>query len=154
MPLDPETLQKLVSEREKIEAFLTPPEKTPEQLAAEIVIQNWKKKATARLTEIDNLLIPHFFPKAKDEGVQRTETDDFFAAIKPALKRTFDLAAIKPVTAKLKAAGVPEDFVIKYTPGLILDNYRDLTEAQKRIFDQCLVITPAPTTLEIVRKTT
>ena len=150
MSLSPDQIETLYVERCKIETFLTPIDKTPEQLAKEAVIANWKQKAIDRLTVIDELLSNEFFPNPKDEGIQRTETDDYFAAIKPALKREFDVAAIKPVIAKLPSGF--EETLIKYKPQLVLDEYRSLTEKQKKIFDQCLVITPAKTTFEIVKK--
>lgn len=143
-------IETLYKERCKIEAFLTPIPKTAEQIAKEAVIANWKEKANDRLTVIDELLAKEFFPNPKDEGVQRTETDDYFVAIKPTLKREFDLPAIKPVFKKLPDGF--EENLIKYKPQLVLEQYRNLTEKQKRIFDQCLVITPAKTTFEIVKK--
>lgn len=139
-------IEQLYQERLKIELFCEPPLRT----AAEIEKENWQKIAKKRKAEIDEILTDHFFPKRKEEGTERKESNGFLVMLKTGLKRAFDAAAIPAIMKKLPA-GMEED-LIDYKPHLKLSNYRDISEANRRIFDHCLTATPDKAIFEIVKK--
>lgn len=146
MNLTENQIEKLYQERLKIEAFCEPPIKT----AAEVERENWQKIAKARKAEIDEILTNHFFPKRKEEGTERKETNGFCVMLKTGLKREVDTAAVQTVMRKLPP-GMEQD-LIDYKPRLKLKEYRDISEANRRIFNHCLTETPEKPTFEIVKQ--
>ena len=146
MKLTESAIEKLYQERVKIEEFCAPPLKT----AAEIERENWQVIARKRKAEIDEILTKHFFPKPKEEGTERKEANGFCVMLKTAVKREIDVAAL-PLVMKKLPPGMEEE-LLNYKPALRLANYRDISEANRRIFDHCLTITPANATFEIVKQ--
>lgn len=65
------------------------------------------------------------------------------------LSRTVDEAALGDVFRQLHEAGVNADLLIKWRPELVQRHYRQLTEEQRQIMDQALIIKPDSPVLEL-----
>jgi hypothetical protein len=52
--------------------------------------------------------------------------------------------------SRLELAGINVAALVKWKPELVLKNYRELTDEQKLIFNDCLVIKDGSPALEIV----
>lgn len=76
---------------------------------------------------------------------------------KRTINRDVDVAALNvnamvdPATgmSRLTSHGIHPESLIKWKPELVLANYRTLTEEQKEIFNECLVIKDGSPSLEI-----
>lgn len=146
MKLTENQIEKLYQERLKIEAFCEPPIKT----TAEIERENWQAIARKRKAEIDEILTNHFFPKPKEEGTERKESNGFCVMLKTAVKREIDVPAVSTIMKKLPP-GFEQD-LIDYKPRLKLKEFRNISEANRRIFSHCLIETPEKAVFEIVKQ--
>lgn len=142
----------LISERERIEAFLTPPPPPP----PDPVKVKWEEKAKARKAEIDAVLAPYFFPKIK-EGSQRKSKFGFHALAKYEITRKLDVAALADVVAKCQEVAAENEIeidveskVIDWKPKLKLEDYRKLPAEIKHAFDHALIISTKPLTFDVV----
>jgi len=73
------------------------------------------------------------------------------------IQRDIDIAALTINSAnpelgpsRLELAGINVASLVKWKPELVLKNYRELTDEQKLIFNDCLVIKDGSPALEIV----
>ena len=73
------------------------------------------------------------------------------------IRRDIDVAALTINSAnpelgpsRLELAGINVASLVKWKPELVLKNYRELTDEQKLIFNDCLVIKDGSPALEIV----
>jgi hypothetical protein len=66
------------------------------------------------------------------------------------LDRKIDRAPLPAVKIQLREMGVNPDVLIEDIPELCLKPYRQLTEEQRVVFDQVLIIKPSAPTLELV----
>jgi hypothetical protein len=172
-----ERLSALITEKERIEKWLTPPAPDPtawppagwavhpenpkllykvvtaEQLQKELFgdpeREEGERIAKNRLAEINKELIPIFYPNPKEEGTQRKKAFGFAVMLKTGLKRVVDMAALYPVLEQLPKT--TEGKVIDWKADLKLKEYRELSEKHRAIFDQALIITPEAPKLEIKR---
>lgn len=76
---------------------------------------------------------------------------------KRVIQRDIDIAALTINSAnpelgpsRLELAGINVASLVKWKPELVLKNYRELTDEQKLIFNDCLVIKDGSPALEIV----
>ena len=76
---------------------------------------------------------------------------------KRVIQRDIDVAALTINSAnpelgpsRLELAGINVASLVKWKPELVLKNYRELTDEQKLIFNDCLVIKDGSPALEIV----
>lgn len=69
---------------------------------------------------------------------------------KHVISRTVDIGALNALREQFAIAGIHADELIKYTPELKVSGYRELTEEQRHLFDQALVIKEGMPGLEIV----
>ena len=132
-------LAALYEEREKITTYLAPPPADP-----------WKKAAQKRLEEIDKQLVPHFFPKPKDEGTQRKTIGGFVVMLKTGLTRTIDQEALPAVLSKCPKG--TEDKCVTWKATLELKEYRKLSEKTLAILDGAIILKPAKAEFEIVKQ--
>lgn len=176
-PLTPEELTALYDERTAIEAWLDPtPDPTVwppvgwavhpqdrnllfrvvteaalrEELFGSPQKTQYTKDAQARLAVIDETLTAHFFPKPKDEGVQRKTKDGFITSLKTGIKRAIDIPTLAKVI--LKCPKGTEDKVIEWKASLKVKEWRDLSEKTAAIFADAIIETPEKPKFEIVRK--
>lgn len=113
-------------------------------------MQQQLKKLRPEEMELRKTLFAHYFPAPK-EG-----TNDFQLANRYKLKGTYgydykvDDGAFAAMKDKLREAGINPDEIVRYKPELVLSKYRKLTEVQRQLLDQCLIIRPSSPSMEIV----
>jgi len=66
------------------------------------------------------------------------------------LNREIDIGTFQALRQQFEEAGIHPDSLIKWEPDLKIREYRELTEEQMKLFDQCLIIKPGSPALEIV----
>ena len=119
-------------------------------------LEDWYKlqEDLSRIKNAEMLLrkkiFDHYF-KAPKEGTNTQPLRDGYA-LKGGyvINRAVDVALLTNFNEKLKSAGVSVDKLVKYEPKLAVSEYRTLTEEQRQLFDQVLVIKPGSPSLEIV----
>lgn len=119
-------------------------------------LENWYnlQKELARVKVAEMLLRKKIFDyhfKAPKEGTNTKPLDDGYA-LKGGyvINRNVDVALLTNFNEKLMAAGVSIDKLVKYEPKLAVSEYRTLTQEQRQLFDQVLIIKPGSPSLEIV----
>lgn len=91
-----------------------------------------------------------YFPAPK-EGTNDVPLDGGYVLKgKYSILREVDPGAVRALMDELIATGVRPDELVQYRPSLVLKEYRTLTEEQRHLFDQCLIIKPGSPALEIV----
>jgi hypothetical protein len=90
-----------------------------------------------------------FFPDAR-EGTNTVPLANGYV-LKGVRKvdRKLDIAVLTTLSAELEAAGVSTAQIVKWTPELKTTAYKELTEEQKLIFDQALIIKDGSPSLTI-----
>ncbi len=102
----------------------------------------------------------HLFP-LPTEGTNSLELDalPLFAGAEPTgyvikavhkIGRDIDVAALTTLTPKFQDGKLPLPKLVKYTPELVLKEYRKLTAEESQLFDQALIVKPGSPALEIV----
>lgn len=113
-------------------------------------IEEFKEKKMKREMELRKLLTAVLFPNPV-EGTQRQDMPAGWQfKLQYKIDRKVDEAALPAVKERLREIGVNPDLYVVNKPELSLTNYRLLTEEQRQILDQALVIKPASPTLELV----
>lgn len=69
---------------------------------------------------------------------------------KHTINRSIDIGALSALREEFTKAGIHTDEVVKYKPELKIAAYRTLTEEQRHLFDQALVVKDGSPALEIV----
>lgn len=130
---------------------------TPEQI---ILLSEWEEAKRKAVTiakplvekemELRKKVAESFFP----EPVEGTNNAELQAGWKikytHALDYKLDDAVMASVRWSLEEAGISPDNIFKYTPSLILKNYRNLGDNIKPIVDAALTIKPKSPTLELI----
>lgn len=113
--------------------------------------------ASEQLTALKNkemLLRKHVFDgmfSEPKEGVNSQPLpDNWVLKGKYTLNRTPDMDAFAQMAPALRDAGVILESLIEWKPSLKTSTYRDLSDEQRKMVDQCLVIKPGSPALEIV----
>ncbi len=68
------------------------------------------------------------------------------------INRTVDEAALRTLWSELTETGIPMEKLIKYSPHIVLEEYRKLSDKHRRVFDQVLTIKPGAPVLSIYEK--
>jgi len=90
------------------------------------------------------------FTKPK-EGTNSFElSEGYVLKGKYTLNREIDIGTFQALRQQFEKAGIHPDSLIKWEPDLKIKEYRELTEEQMKLFDQCLIIKPGSPALEIV----
>lgn len=90
------------------------------------------------------------FPDPK-EGTNNFElADGYMLKGKYELNRDIDQGALDALKDTLREKGINPDVLVKYKPSLSIREYRQLTEEEHKLFDQCLIVKPGSPSLEIV----
>lgn len=90
------------------------------------------------------------FPEPK-EGTNNFElADGYMLKGKYELNRDIDQGALDALKDTLREKGINPDVLVKYKPSLSIREYRQLTEEEHKLFDQCLIVKPGSPSLEIV----
>lgn len=92
-----------------------------------------------------------FFFKAPVEGTNDAPlADGWVLKGKYNITREVDPGALGAMTDKLREAGVVIEKLVQYKPSLVLREYRELSDVQRHLMDQALIIKPGAPALEIV----
>lgn len=118
----------------------------------------------ATLKRAENLLrmriFRHLFP-IPEEGTNTVELDalPMLSGMAPTgnvikavhkMNRDIDIAALTTLTPKFQANNLPLAKLVKYTPELVIKEYRKLTDEERQLFEEALIIKPGSPALEIV----
>lgn len=102
----------------------------------------------------------HLFPIPK-EGTNTVQLDTLpmLAGMAPTgnvikavhkLNRDIDVAALTTLTPRFQEANLPLAKLVKYVPELVIKEYRKLTDEERQLFEQAIIIKPGSPALEIV----
>lgn len=121
-----------------------------EDLAEWYRLQEELKKIKASEMLLRQKIFAAYFPSPK-EGTNDAPLDDGYVLKgKHTINREVDPGALGALKDKLLEAGIKADALVQYKPSLVLKEYRTLTEEQRQLFDQCLIVKPGSPALEIV----
>jgi hypothetical protein len=113
-------------------------------------IEAFKEKQMKREMELRRLLVAALF-QTPAEGTQYEDMPaGWRLKLQYKIDRKVDEAALPAVKDRLREIGVNPDLYVVNKPELSLTSYRLLTEEQRQILDQALIIKPASPTLELV----
>lgn len=127
----------------------------PENEVTQKDLDTWflAKKELAKLKVSEMLLrtkIFKFFFKAPKEGTNKFELADHWELkAVHSIDRKVDHAAFVALKDQLVANGISPQKIVEYKPELKLSEYRELTEEQRHIVDQFLIIKPGSPQLDI-----
>lgn len=102
----------------------------------------------------------HLFP-IPEEGTNTVQLDTLpmLAGMAPTgnvikavhkLNRDIDVAALTTLTPRFQEANLPLAKLVKYVPELVIKEYRKLTDEERQLFEQAIIIKPGSPALEIV----
>lgn len=139
-----------------------PDQKTPAQIAAEneqrlaewYQVQSELDELKAKELRLRNECVAAYFggvEKLKEGVNKRDMPEGWVLKATGKLNRKVDEAAIPAVAQELATKGVSIDTLVKYKPDLSTTVYRELTEEQRKIMDQALIITPGTPQLELAK---
>lgn len=128
----------------------------PENEVTQKDLEDWYKlqEDLSRIKNQEMLLrkkiFSHFFKTPKEGTNTHPLADGYALKGGYVIDRKVDIALLTNFNEKLKDAGVSVDKLVKYEPKLAVSEYRTLTEEQRQLFDQVLIIKPGAPSLEIV----
>lgn len=94
-----------------------------------------------------------FFPAPKEGTNTSTPLADGSGAVvkgQHIVNREVDKAALTVLQEQFVGAGIKVDDLIEWKPSLKISMYRELTDEQRHLFDQCLTVKDGSPQLEIV----
>jgi len=123
-------------------------------------VQDELAKLKAQEILLRTKLFKHHFRDPK-EGTNSLELDPLLVAagLPPdgmvlkgthVINRSVDEASLQVLTPKLDEAKIPVAKLIKRKPELVKSEYNELTDEEKKLFDQVLVVKPGTPSLEVV----
>lgn len=123
-------------------------------------VQEELRKLKAQEILLRTKLFKHHFKDPK-EGTNSLELDPLLiaAGLPPdgmvlkathVINRSVDEAALNVLTPVLDEKKIPVAKLIKRKPELVKSEYNELTDDEKKLFDQVLVIKPGTPSLEVV----
>lgn len=125
-------------------------EVTQADLSAWYEMNQQLKKLKAQEILLRKKIFGAAFP-TPEEGTNNYElADGYVLKGKHTIQRDIDQGAFDAIKDKLRESKVNPDLLVQYKPGLVLREYRKLTEEERLLFDQCLIIKPGSPALEIV----
>jgi hypothetical protein len=128
----------------------------PENPITQAMLSTWYKMAQElkKLKTKEILLRKDIFGKAfpdPKEGTNNYGLDDGYVLKgQYQLTRDIDEGAFNALKEKLREEKINPDLLVQYKPSLVKKEYNKLTDEQKQLFDQCLIVKPGSPSLEIV----
>lgn len=116
-------------------------------------LETKRKLATVKAKEaiLREKIIKTFFSGPK-EGTNHFELgNNYKLKYTHKLTREVDDAMLTNLLPSLREKGINVDSLVERKPSLKLKNWRDLTEEEHQLFDQCVTTKPASGTLEFVK---
>lgn len=125
-------------------------EVTAADLAEWYRIQEELKKVKAREMLLRQKIFKFYFP-TPTEGTNNFDLPDGYVLKgKHTINRDIDPGAFQVLRKTFEEAGIHPDALVQYKPSLVKKEYNTLTEEQKQLFDQALIVKPGSPALEIV----
>lgn len=130
----------------------TIPENTPTQADLEAWYKLQAELTRLKAAEIllRSKIFKGYFPAPVEGTNSHALADGWVLKGVHKINRSVDPGALGAMRPKFTEAGIKADELIKYTPELVIKEYRTLTEEQRKLFDQCLIVKPGSPSLEIV----
>jgi hypothetical protein len=122
---------------------------TVEDIAAWFKAAEELKHARAKEILLRNRIARHFFPEAKEGTNTHVLPDGYQLKWVHKIDRNIDVGPYTVLRDQMLAAKIALDSVVLWKPDLAIKEYRELTEEQMKLFDQCLVIKPSQGALSI-----
>ena len=116
-------------------------------------LETKRKLTTVKAKEaiLREKIIKTFF-SGPTEGVNNFELgNDYKLKYTHKLTREVDDAMLTNLLPSLREKGINVDNLVERKPSLKLKNWRDLTEEEHQLFDQCVTTKPASGSLEFVK---
>lgn len=89
--------------------------------------------------------------KDPKEGTNSLDLPDGYVLKgKRTVNREVDPGSLQAMREEFAKAGIVTDAVVQYKPSLKISEYRTLTEEQRKLFDQALIVKDGAPALEIV----
>ena len=138
-----------MSEQEEFEDMVQIPENYQES-----DLQDWyeivPKLKALKIQEmiLRKRIYKHFFPNAEEGTNKYPLHNDWQLKANRKIDRSVDEAVYKSIKDKLEEIGVGEE-IIRYKPELALKEYRKLSDKQRKVFDNCLIIKDGAPELEL-----
>ncbi len=123
---------------------------TQEDLSQWFVMQEQLKKLKASEMLLRQKIFGFYFPAPKEGTNSVPLPDQYVLKGKYTVNREIDPGALQAMRERFALANVSADKLVQYKPSLVLSEYRTLTEEQRQLFDQALIIKPGSPALEIV----
>lgn len=125
-------------------------EVTQEDLSQWYTMQEELKRLRAAEMLLRRKIFKAFFP-VPAEGTNNHELPDgWMLKGKHTINRDIDPGAFQVLRDQFEKAGIHPDALVQYKPSLVKREYNMLTEEQKHLFDQALIVKPGSPALEIV----
>lgn len=123
---------------------------TQEDLAEWYRMQEQLKALRASEMLLRKKIFGFYFP-TPEEGTNNHELPDgWMLKGKHTITRDIDPGAFQVLRKTFEEAGIRPDALVQYKPSLVKREYNMLTEEQKHLFDQALIVKPGSPALEIV----
>lgn len=116
----------------------------------------WQRlNALLRVTKASEMLLrqkifKNFFPDPKEGTNTAPLAEGWVIKGKHTVTREYDEGLLQAMGEQLYNAGIPVASLVKWKPSLVVAPYRELTDEQRALFDQVLLIKPGSPALEIV----
>ena len=125
-------------------------EVTQADLAEWYKMQEEMKKLRAREMILRQKIFKFYFPNPNEGTNNHNMPDGYVLKGKHTINRDVDPGAFQVLRKTFEEAGIHPDALVQYKPSLVKREYNTLTEEQKRLFDQALIVKPGSPALEIV----
>ena len=123
---------------------------TAEDLSEWYRMQEELKKLKSREMLLRSKIFKFYFPNPDEGTNNHNMSDGYVLKGKHTINREIDPGAFQVLRKNFEAAGIHPDALVQYKPSLVKREYNTLTEEQKRLFDQALIVKPGSPALEIV----
>jgi len=127
----------------------------PENKVTEADIAKWYEisKRLSQLKSEEGLLrkrvFDAFFPDPKEGTNTHVLTDGYQLKGVHSINRSVDPATVRTLRDVFIEKGLKPDELVQWKPELVKSEYNTLTEEEKQLFDQCLIIKDGSPSMEI-----
>lgn len=113
-------------------------------------MQQELKKLRVKEGVLRNKIFKHYFPDPKEGTNKAPLPNNFYLKGTYPFDRKVDEGALSVLSEQFAKHNIVQDDIIKQTPSLIKKEYNKLTDEQKHIVNQALIIKPGSVALEII----
>ena len=96
-------------------------------------------------------IFKHYFPDPKEGTNTFALADGYELKGTHKINRSVEEAALEVLKPKFAEAKLPVDSLIEYKPDLRIKAYRELTDDERDLFDQCLIVKDGTPDVKIVQ---